>query len=251
MINLDNMDFVYEPYPIGCARGVFCPHAYDIMLAAWPETKLFHYRDSKAVKYALSEYNNPENYHALIRRSSVWRELYGWIKSDDFISSTIDLLKTKNIDLGLDGARIRSRSTNGKRRARSSLWSRIRCRPELRARFEFSMMGGQGGCIRPHADEPRKLVTMVLTMVRPGEWQQEWGGGTSVSLPKDRSLIYNQQNKYLEFEDMETIRTYEFAPNQCVLFIKTYNSWHHVAPIAAPSPDILRRTLTINIERLK
>jgi hypothetical protein len=46
---------------------------------------------------------------------------------------------------------------------------------------------------------------------------------------------------------MEVIDTYEFTPNQAVIFIKTFNSWHSVRPMTGVDSDALRRTLTINI----
>ena len=51
------------------------------------------------------------------------------------------------------------------------------------------------------------------------------------------------------FDEMEVLHTYPFTPNQCVLFVKTFNSWHSVAPMRGPAGK-LRRTLTINIEAL-
>jgi hypothetical protein len=45
--------------------------------------------------------------------------------------------------------------------------------------------------------------------------------------------------------------SYAFRPNQAIIFIKTYNSWHSVSPIAGTDPKVLRRTLTINIEKPK
>jgi hypothetical protein len=48
---------------------------------------------------------------------------------------------------------------------------------------------------------------------------------------------------------MEVIDTYEFMPNQGVVFIKTFNSWHSVRPMTGPDAGALRKTLTINIVR--
>jgi len=36
-------------------------------------------------------------------------------------------------------------------------------------------------------------------------------------------------------------------PNQCVLFVKTFNSLHSVRPMTAPARETARRTLTINL----
>ena len=37
-------------------------------------------------------------------------------------------------------------------------------------------------------------------------------------------------------------------PNQCVIFVKTFNSWHAVYPMTGHGSQALRKTLTINIE---
>ena len=52
----------------------------------------------------------------------------------------------------------------------------------------------------------------------------------------------------MPLEDVETLKTFPFEENQCVLFVKTYNSWHHVAPMTGQDDAPLRKTLTINIE---
>ena len=55
-------------------------------------------------------------------------------------------------------------------------------------------------------------------------------------------------NDKAEFEDMELLDVYEFEPNQCVVFVKTFNSWHCVRPMQGKGSKAMRRTLTINIE---
>ena len=47
---------------------------------------------------------------------------------------------------------------------------------------------------------------------------------------------------------MEIIDSYPFEPNQAVIFVKTYNSWHSVRPMQGAGSKAMRRTLTINIE---
>jgi hypothetical protein len=117
----------------------------------------------------------------------------------------------------------------------------------LKARFEFSMMSAAGGHIHPHTDSPQKHITLVVSMVRPGEWDQAWGGGTDRMRPLDPSNNFNFLNRYLEFDQVETIGTMPYEPNQCVIFIKTFNSLHAVKPMSGPKA-VMRRTLTINIE---
>jgi hypothetical protein len=55
-------------------------------------------------------------------------------------------------------------------------------------------------------------------------------------------------NRQLEFDDVRAIRSFSFEPNQCVVFVKTFNSLHSVRPMTGPE-GAMRRTLTLNIER--
>jgi hypothetical protein len=47
---------------------------------------------------------------------------------------------------------------------------------------------------------------------------------------------------------MEVLDTFPFTPNQAVVFIKTFNSWHSVRPMVGADSTAMRKTLTINIE---
>ncbi len=246
MLRLSDVEFRYEPYPIGCIRPAFAKVVYGQLLDSYPDLSLFQHKPQIGDKYSLSEINNPDQYHKFIAETKVWKEFYDFVKSDDFIFKLLGFMRKRNVDLGLGDVLPVSR----KKTRSSSVWSRIRRKTELRTRFEFSVIGAQGGHLRPHTDSQNKLITLVLAMVRPGEWNTDWGGGTAICLPKDRTRIYNQVNRYMEFDQVDTVHTYEFQPNQCVVFVKTYDSWHHVAPIKAPETAPMRRTLTINIERL-
>jgi hypothetical protein len=119
----------------------------------------------------------------------------------------------------------------------------------LSARFEFSMLPAEGGFILPHTDSPQKIITLVITILPPGEWNPSFGGATEVLRPKDIKNNYNYKNKYLGFDDVQTVATFEYVPNNCVIFIKTFNSLHAVRPMKASDPRLMRKTLTINIER--
>jgi len=244
MISFENTFFDYEPYPICYMANVLNSATYAQMCAAYPPLDLFLYKPNLGHKYSLSEINDPKRYEKFIASQPVWREFHRHVKAPVFIESVLTFLTSQNIDLGL-GRHIvtSSKSPN------PSWSSRLMGRTELSARFEFSMMDPQGGHIRPHTDGPNKLVTLVISMMPDGEWNEGWGGGTQVCLPHDRTKLYNQQNRYMEFKDVDIIKTYPFKPNQCVLFVKTYNSWHQVAPIEGPEGAPMRKTLTINIER--
>ena len=72
------------------------------------------------------------------------------------------------------------------------------------------------------------------------------------SLPRPRPIdprqIFNRLNARGRFEDMEILDTYPFQPNQAVMFVKTFNSWHSVRPMTGMGSKAMRKTLTINIE---
>jgi hypothetical protein len=91
---------------------------------------------------------------------------------------------------------------------------------------------------------------MVMSMAREDEWNSAYGGATEVLRPKDIRRNYNFMNQQMEFDEVETLRVFEYQPNQCVVFIKTFNSLHGVRPMTGRGSNLMRKTLTVNIERL-
>ena len=244
MLRFDCAVFDYEPYPICYSTDVIDAETYARLVETYPDRELFEYKPNLGHKYSLSEVNNPVNYQNFLDNSPVWKDFYEHVKSPGFVGNILEMLAANNIDLGLRRIRV----LRGKSKRKASLLSRIRRQTELNARFEFSMMPADGGQIVPHTDAPDKIITLVISMMEPGEWDMGWGGGTSVCLPSDRTRVFNYMNKALPFDQVDTLKTFPFEPNQCVLFVKTYNSWHHVAPMCGPKDAPLRKTLTINIE---
>ncbi len=159
----------------------------------------------------------------------------------------MDELKSHYIDLGISYISPRQRTVQ---RLRNILRGRLCDRSShLHARFEFSALPANGGKVLPHTDARQKIVTLVVSMAREGDWDPSFGGGTDVNRPKEVRHCYNYTNQRVDFDDMEVVHTYEYEPNQAVLFIKTHNSWHSVRPMAGIGSSALRKTLTINIVR--
>jgi hypothetical protein len=242
LLNLGGAQFRYDPYPIGIIRNIFESSRYMRLANSFPANELFRFMQYHGDKWSLSEINNPEKYHDFLRTNSDWKELYEEVKSKKFIDQVLDTLIKSKINLGLVSG------------VRDDFWRRLKklfqarkVNGELTARFEFSMMSANGGYIYPHTDSPQKLITLVLSMSRPGEWDESWGGGTDMMRPLDASDNFNFMNRYLGFNEVDVIQTMAYEPNQCVIFIKTFNSLHAVRPMSGPR-DVMRRTLTINIE---
>jgi len=246
MLNFQNIRFDYDPYPIGIAKQALDPGYYEELIESYPDDDVFVYKEYQGVKLSLSQLNNRAGYYTNLKSNPAWQRFYDYIKSERFIAEALAMLKAHNIDLGLSDFgwrdRVVKRFKAYKRGAPQPHF------PKLRSRFEFSSMPITGGSIRPHTDSPSKVVTMVIPILRAGEWQEEYGGGTSVVMPKDRTRSFNYMNDYMDFEEVDCVRTYPFEPNQCLVFVKTYNSWHAVWPMKGNDQTILRRTLTINIE---
>ena len=247
MIDLEHILVDYEPYPIGFMRPAFDPDEYRELVQAFPPIELFKYKESKGDKYSLSQVNNNRAYRRFIRQSPPWRRFHAFVHSNQFIHDVYSMLRSRHVDLGPCsislGARIAERAKAWKRGLPQPHF------PKLKARFEFSAMPITGGNIRPHTDSIRKSVTMVVPMLEEDEWDERWGGGTSIVRPKDSTRLFNRANAYADFDDVEDIKTFPFLPNQCLIFIKTYDSWHAVWPMKGEDKSKLRKTLTINIDR--
>ena len=246
LFNYDRLSLRYEPFPIGLARPLLSEGVYGDLCAAYPPQDLFAYMPKVGHKYALSEMRNRENYFRWLRAHPVWRELHDWVKGDDFIYGVMAALRQRDVDLGFEAP------VGGLRRAVKRVRNVARGRhtppaPRLSARLEFSMLPAAGGYVTPHTDSPGKIVTIVVSMVGAGEWDPALGGGTDVNRPRDSRLAYNELNRKAGFEEMEVLHTFEFEPNQAVIFVKTFNSWHSVRPMTGEN-GAMRRTLTINIE---
>lgn len=242
-----HLRFRYEPFPIGLAKPLLDEGLYRQLVDAYPPLERFASLAKVGEKYSLSEKFGADEYRRLITGDPVWREFHGWIKSRAFVRGVFEALAERHIDLGFDldaspGTLLRRRLADawrGGTRTRSL---------SLSSRFEFSMMPARGGSILPHTDGPSKIVTLVVSMLREGEWDPAWGGGTDVNRPKDVRHTFNRMNRQLGFDEVEVIDTYDFEPNQAVVFVKTFNSWHSVRPMTGSDPTRMRRTLTINIE---
>jgi hypothetical protein len=248
-----NSEFLYDPFPVGVCKPAVDEEVYGRLIDSWPPTELFQYKPKLGHKYSLSEINNPDKYHDFLASCPPWRDFYDVVKRPEFVQAVLETLAQNQIDLGLRGRHVscvhRFSPLADKLKAALKKLKRLRAKDApLSTRFEFSMLPADGGHIKPHTDAPQKLITLVLSVVPQGEWDPAWGGGTSMLRPKDMTKNFNFLNKQMEFDELEPFHTYAFAPNQCLMFVKTFNSFHCVYPMTARGSQAMRKTLTINIE---
>jgi hypothetical protein len=246
MFNFDQLKFRYEPFPIGLARPLMDITLYQEFVEEFPAKEMFADLSVVGYKYSLSEKSNPRTYRRLVRTRPVWKELHQWIKSDAFLKTVLQALEEHHLELGykVDSPGRRLVRRIGKL-ARGHLRS---TRGRLGARFEFSMLPVDGGHVLPHTDSPGKVITVIVSILDGDEWDPAFGGGTDINRPVDPQLNFNRLNRQGRFEDMDIIDTFDFQPNQAVLFVRTFNSWHSVRPMQGAGSPAMRRSLTINIE---
>lgn len=244
--NYQNAQFDYEPYPICYIPEFLDKDVYKTLQETYPSVELFKFIKGLGNKYSLAEKgkNNLKFYSDFMKKNEAWREFYHTVKSKKFVNDTFMFLRDNHIDLGVR----RFAYTGDMKKKRRNPILRMVNKRQLRSRFEFSIMRANGGHILPHTDVPKKMVTLVLSFIKDGEWNDAWGGGTAVQLPKDRTRVFCNDAQE-QFDKMETLKTFPFNPNQAILFVKTYNSWHAVNPMTGPE-EALRKTVTINIENI-
>lgn len=99
-----------------------------------------------------------------------------------------------------------------------------------------------------HREETGFLGFFVFSMVQPGDWQDQWGGGTDILVPKDVTKSFNYMNAQVPYDQTDMTATVPYKPNQAMIFVKTHNSLHGVREMSGPE-GVMRRTLTVVIER--
>jgi hypothetical protein len=249
MLNFSQSNIRYEPYPLAVLKPAMERSTYDELSSNYPDLSLFGSVPKYDYKSSLSEKFNSANYHKFIRENRAWNRFHSWLKSDDFIRQTIGFLAENHIDLRLEWQNdpVKQRIIRSfKRMGRGQLPSRG---VQLRTRFEFSVLKADGGEVAPHTDIPRKVITFVLSMVKDGEWKTQFGGGLDVNRATDNSYAFNWANRMVPWEKIEIIDTIPFVPNQCIIFVKTFNSLHSVRKMKESGSKALRKSVTIVIER--
>jgi hypothetical protein len=248
MLNFNSVKIQYEPFPLAILRPALDEIMYNQLVEAYPQTSLFAKMPKYDYKLTLSEKFNADNYHRFIAETPVWKNFYGWLKSEGFIRQAVEFLKRNNIDPGLDRA-FESSSTRAGRALQALVKGRL---PndllKLRTRFEFSVLKADGGEVAPHTDTPKKVITLVMTMIKDGEWKPEYGGGLDVNRATDPAYAFNWNNRMVPWDKIEILDTVPFVPNQCTVFVKTFNSLHSVRKMTQTGSDALRKTITIVIE---
>lgn len=96
---------------------------------------------------------------------------------------------------------------------------------------------GKNYSIGPHTDANWKLVSLLFYLPATDEHSY---AGTSIYLPKDRSLTC-PGGPHHQFKDFDLIATAPYKPNTCFGFFKTAQSFHGVEQL----PEAFKRDLLL------
>lgn len=105
---------------------------------------------------------------------------------------------------------------------------------------------GRTGCFTaPHVDSVRKFGSQIFYLNKSGEWDESWGGQTSILKPaSDKRLNPRETYSLAEFE---TVARSKVLDNHSLIWANASNAWHAVDEIHCPD-DRLRKIFTIIFE---
>ena len=99
--NYDNLEFRYEPYPIGISRPLMKPEVYREFLDNYPKKHWFKYMGKLGHKYSLSEHFDVKKFYRFLRGNPLWNDFNKWIKSRDFVHGVLEVLAERSLALGM------------------------------------------------------------------------------------------------------------------------------------------------------
>ncbi len=218
---------------------------YQSLLASFPDESHYTYNQEGKMGFRSSE--DPDEVESFAAAHPEWQQLIEFFSSDDFVYDARETLAEALVNArGLLG---RKPWYNCTRRRVSNNWLRYQLQEPVRTTYQFSLLPRDGAVV-PHADAPRKLVSLLLYFRDP-DWKDAWGGGTEFYVPLDPAEARRWgPTDRIPFEELKTIDTTEFRGNRLAGFVRSANSHHGVRPMACPT-GMARKALLVNIKRLK
>lgn len=251
--NKANFNIEYYPFPVVQITDFIHKNYINELTQNFPDIELFKFiKDNKfGNKYSLCETINRKNYLNFIKQNKIWKEFFLYINSIEFQRNIFDKLNEKNINLNsIVPLTIKQKA---KYEANNFLFilSKFFLKnkillgaPKLKTSLEFQIMSADGNYLLPHTDSKKKMLTFCLNLTN-SNWKKEYGGGFSSFLPKDISKYYNYNDEFLQFEECDTVKDFDFEYNQANLFIKTFNSLHGVKAMKGPK-TALRKSINFS-----
>lgn len=244
MLDYSRLSFQYEPFPFGVAPNILDRTLHEALARAFPDERMFKHLPDQGARYSLYESLRRSRFLSEI---PVWKEFYHCVKQGRFVAQLLDALAAHAIDVRLEfkySSWIRRLLNEAHALKRGHVG-----RAHVMTDVVLTRIPADGGYLLPHTDAPSKVLSLVLPMNQAGEWKASFGGGTNINLPKDRRRVFNYYNERVSFDEVDVLHTVPFAPCQGLFIIKTFNSWHSIAPMTGPQ-GLWRKTVNINLLRM-
>jgi|GEM_PF-1142633 len=227
------IEYFDSPFTSFGVRNYFPEKIYAQLCEEFPDDSLFTRRLLEGKRF----FDKPTLASVLESRPT-WQSFIRAFQSQEFLDDVFEYLKP-----GLKVAR----GISGQRRwklAEEHEGSFFGPTIPIIPRYEFSLLE-PGACLTPHTDKMIKLAN-ILFYFPPTDWKPEYGGGTDLYTPKDKSKRTNWMNRHLPFDDMDVIGSSLYEPNSAFCFVKSADSWHGVRPLTQPV-GMFRRSFNLSL----
>lgn len=249
VLNGNTADMCYVPKPLAVLRTALDAAQNDLPANSLSGGSLLGNLATFPCMLNLSEKWNTANYRNFLHENRPWNMFHAGFKSNEVSQRTVKFLYCNSVELTLQGA-LRSASYH--------LWRAVRILKRvylaarglrLPKRFEFSSLRAGDEQVRSQTGAARKAVTLVLTMMKEGEWQTTCGGGPGVNTTRDVRYAFNWQNNIVPWDKIEIADTSPLVPSQRTAFVRIRNSLRSVREITENRSHALRKSCTTVIER--
>ena len=237
MINFENNEFFYEPFPHCVLNQFLEPSFYEELCKEFPgedymeklETKKNN--EERFNKFRLDSQVNEKNFKKFINSHKTVKKFYEFIKSDSFLNDLLFFLNKNHINLN-----VKKNSNNPIKFFLNKLRKK-----NLSFDFEFSSISVPNGFIVPHTDGRNKILGFVIPIIDNDKILKFNDLGTKILKAKNDKYKFNYENKMVPIEETEEIRILPFKKNMMSIHVKTFNSLHAVGPFKGNTPSPITR----------
>jgi hypothetical protein len=239
-------DLSLDPFCFFCVDDYLPADLYEMLRGTYPAGS--GYRANAEGKLGFRSSEDPEEVERFCDEHPAWARLFAFFRSDEFLEDARETL-AEPLRRARRGWRGRRPWYNANTRPVPNHWLRYQVQEPVITTFQFSQLS-RDAVVAPHADAPRKLITMLLYFREP-EWQDDWGGATEYYLPlaPERARTWAATDR-IPFEEFKPIGSTGFVANRLAGFVRAANSFHGVLPVTCPT-DRARKAFMINVKRVK
>lgn len=240
MINLEDHQIFYDPFPHIVLQNVFEEEFYKTLCGEFPQNEKFlsfdHDKENnlKQKKFVLNDEN--KNFNKILNERANTKKLFNYLNSKIFYETISKFLKTNYINIQI------------KHNKNFLLKIYEKIKNKKNSGFEFSMISTDGGFIKPHTDGPNKILNFIIPVVDNDVVCNVINSGTKILSTENNQFKYNFLNRTVPYEYTKNVREILFKKNQILFFVKTHNSLHSVGPMKnINNNSLMRKSINFSI----